>query len=335
MPSTTVFLLIACLYAGAYAQAPRDIASAYNLATSTSFPIPSSTASSEDTQELIIADWSLGKGRIQENGDNLRFVADPFPTSNRSAPVLRVLYPADSYTHATGGGTQFYNLWNATDDSKFETMLLSYDLAFDSDFDWVKGGKLPGLRGGLASTGCSGGKLPTGKECFSSRLMWRKGGSGEVYAYIQKSNDLCDRSDVGCNEDFGISIDRKSFTFATGVWQRLSLLVQLNNPPNVANGNIQFFYNDQHVLSQDGLQIRTADNLTINGLFFSTFFGGADDSFATPKDVHAYFRNITLWGSSRPSNLTGPVVSSAPSPNSPISLYHFAYVSLMGLLLAL
>jgi hypothetical protein len=58
-------------------------------------------------------------------------------------------------------------------------MMVSYELAFDSNFDWVKGGKLPGLRGGLNSTGCSGGNQADGLSCFSTRLMWRRDGEGE------------------------------------------------------------------------------------------------------------------------------------------------------------
>ena len=83
-----------------------------------------------------------------------------------------------SFSHDTGGA-QFYSLWNRSDDSSFKSMIVSYELAFDSGFDWVKGGKLPGLRGGLNSTGCSGGNKATGLDCFSSRLMWRKNGDGE------------------------------------------------------------------------------------------------------------------------------------------------------------
>lgn len=57
-------------------------------------------------------------------------------------------------------------------------MMVSYEVAFDTDFDWVKGGKLPGLRGGNLD-GCSGGNQADGDNCFSARLMWRQGGMGE------------------------------------------------------------------------------------------------------------------------------------------------------------
>ncbi len=62
---------------------------------------------------------------------------------------------------------------------QLRTMMVTYELAFDSGFDWVKGGKLPGLRGGLNSTGCSGGNQADGLSCFSTRLMWRRSGQGE------------------------------------------------------------------------------------------------------------------------------------------------------------
>lgn len=58
-------------------------------------------------------------------------------------------------------------------------MLLSYELAFDTNFQFVKGGKLPGVRGGPSTTGCDGGKEPNGTDCFSARLMWRKDAAGE------------------------------------------------------------------------------------------------------------------------------------------------------------
>jgi len=57
-------------------------------------------------------------------------------------------------------------------------MMLTYDIAFDENFDFVKGGKLPGLRGG-ANNGCEGGSQPNGTDCWSTRLMWRKNGAGE------------------------------------------------------------------------------------------------------------------------------------------------------------
>ncbi|KAF9531649.1 polysaccharide lyase family 14 protein [Crepidotus variabilis] len=289
---------------------PEAIASQYNLPTSTALPFPSATLSSSSAQSLLVSNWSLSKGHIQDGPQNLDFTTDPFPdkaapvapgTSSTSGPVLRISYPEGSFSHDTGGA-QFYSLWNTTDGSSFRTMMVSYEIAFDSGFDWVKGGKLPGLRGGLNSTGCSGGNQATGLDCFSSRLMWRKGGAGEIYAYIPTPNKLCGEKSVVCNSDFGVSFDRGSFTFISG---QITLVVQLNNPPNVANGHFAIYFNDVLAAQETNLQIRAADTVAANGFYFSTFFGGSDTSWATPVDAHTYFRNIRLWGSSDPSNTAG------------------------------
>jgi len=77
-------------------------------------------------------------------------------------------------------------------------MMLSYEIAFDSNFDWVKGGKLPGLRGGLNSTGCSGGNQADGLSCFSSRLMWRTNGQGEGLSTITLQFDVSHRRNSLC-----------------------------------------------------------------------------------------------------------------------------------------
>ncbi len=248
---------------------PASVASTYSLTTSTAFPYPSATQSTDDTQSFIVSQWSLSKGRIQNNPQNLAFVDDPFPnnpppvtdSSNYTSPVLQVTYPQGSYSDGAGGtsgsgGAQFINLWNASDGSSFNSMLLSYEVAFNTNFNWVLGGKLPGLRGGLATSGCSGGSQSDGSSCFSSRVMWRQKAAGEgthaipsrhflevdrnlVYAYIPSPNGLCNDNNIICNSDYGISISRGSFTFTTGQWNRITMLVQLNNSPDLANGNIQ------------------------------------------------------------------------------------------------
>lgn len=155
----------------------------------------------------------------------------PVLGSAENSTVLRITYPSQSYSGETGGA-QWYTRWKAADGSTFQSALLSYELAFDSNFNWVKGGKLPGLRGGPDSYGCSGGRQPDGNDCFSARLMWRAGGLGEgesplvslgvvvdrvsVYAYMLSPNDLCSDNNIVCNSDYGISVGRGSFRFVSG-----------------------------------------------------------------------------------------------------------------------
>ena len=164
---------------------PTTLASMYSLATSTSMPFPTQTLSNSDAQSFIVSGWSLSKGQIQQGGGNIAFVDDPFPnnpapvsTTNSTGPVLQVKYPKGGFG-SESSGMQLYSLWNTSDGSTFNSMLLTYEVAFDSNFDFVKGGKLPGVRGGPDPDGCSGGSASNGTNCFSSRLMWRKQGAGE------------------------------------------------------------------------------------------------------------------------------------------------------------
>ncbi|RDB16966.1 hypothetical protein Hypma_002633 [Hypsizygus marmoreus] len=357
LQSTCMFAFIAILFASPVLAATQQasveqIALQYGLTTSTTFPFPSATQATANAQALIVSEWSLGKGRIQDNPDNLAFVEDPFPNKpppiasgiNNTGPVLQATYAAGSFSHDSGG-SQFYNLWNTTDGSSFQTMLVSYEVAFDENFDWVKGGKLPGLRGGLNSTGCSGGNASNGKDCFSSRVMWRKNGAGEVYAYIPSPNDLCSDSNISCNSDFGISISRGSFGFVSGQWNRITMLVRLNDPPNVANGNIQLYYNDLQAINQTNLQIRSSSSVVANGFYFSAPFtfpsiersleASSDSTWATPNTTHTYYRSIRMWAGSAPSNLTGQFVSAASRPRATLLSAQLTGLALAGLFVAL
>jgi len=91
--------------------------------------------------------------------------------------VLQLFYPQDSINPGNNpeGGADFYA--TPLDLTNARNVTLAYSVFFPVDFDWVKGGKLPGLYGG--HIGCSGGDKAL--DCFSTRLMWRQNGAGEVY----------------------------------------------------------------------------------------------------------------------------------------------------------
>jgi hypothetical protein len=171
-----------------------SVASQYQLTATMTIPFPNKALNNSGTQSFITSNWNLSKGRIQNGASNLVFVADPFPdapvpgSNSTSGPVLRVQYPAGSFQDNNAGGAQMYAMWNSSASGEpFQSMLISYEIAFDAGFDWVKGGKLPGIRGGPDPDNCSGGKQANGTNCFSSRLMWRTDGAGEgelVFCFV-------------------------------------------------------------------------------------------------------------------------------------------------------
>ena len=55
------------------------------------------------------------------------------------------------------------------------------------NYEFVQGGKLPGLFGGSVS--CGGGANAAELGCFSTRLMWRREGDAELYLYAPYDQD--------------------------------------------------------------------------------------------------------------------------------------------------
>lgn len=220
---------------------------------------------------------------IRADGDwGLNNISAIALTNSKFARVLRVNYPAGSasplvtgQTAAPVGGTQFFaDLGMQPQNS----LRLSYYLRFSPDFNFVKGGKLPGLFGGKVN---NGRKIPDGTNGFSTRYMWRTKGDGEVYAYLPTSNE------------HGTSIGRGNWRFQPGTWYHLEQEVILNQPGK-KNGRIRVWVDGKPVLNQGNLTFRTTNNLKIEGVFFSTFFGGGSAAWATPKNVYIDFADFSV-----------------------------------------
>ena len=74
---------------------------------------------------------------------------------NDTVNCMQILYPKGSNapSNSPQGGTEFYA--HPLDITLAQNVSLQYSIYFSGDFDFVKGGKLPGLYGG--HKGCSGG----------------------------------------------------------------------------------------------------------------------------------------------------------------------------------
>jgi len=186
---------------------------------------------------------------------------------------------AGSFEDNDTGGAQFYAMWNSSSGTAYESMMLSYEVAFDSGFDWRKGGKLPGLRGGPDPNNCSGGHQANGTNCFTTRLMWRTNGEGELYAYLPSS------------EKYGTSLKRGSFSFTPGQWHCIEQELTLNTPGK-PDGVVRGWLDGKSTFQQEGLLFRTVPSLRIEGVFFSTFFGGSDTTWASTADTHIDFADF-------------------------------------------
>jgi hypothetical protein len=206
-------------------------------------------------------------------------------TSDIGEPALRVKYPEGTSSPSDNGkgGAGFYSALEMP--AGTDRACLRYKVRFPKDFDFVKGGKLPGLFGGKAP---SGGDKVDGKDGFSMRLMWREDGKGELYEYI---------ANKGEKTDYGLSVGRGLWTFPTGRWVTIEQEVILNDPDR-ADGIVRLWVDGKPILEQDDIAYRTASDESISGLMFSTFFGGSGKDWRTPQDQYVDFGDFRLYAPS-------------------------------------
>ncbi|WWC60724.1 uncharacterized protein I303_103300 [Kwoniella dejecticola CBS 10117] len=209
-----------------------------------SYPIAGTTWESDaqisDLSSFSISNFSSGSQNIEvlagSPSSSLDVSAESFtgesPGSSWDGTInsLRITYPAGSLNPGNNprGGSTFYA--HPLNMRRVHNATLEYSVFFPKDFDFVKGGKLPGLYGGYS--GCAGGV--DARDCFSTRMMWRENGHGELYLYAprhRQTQRLCRSPPFSdCSTPYGLSIGRGSWTFQRGEWTNIRQDVWLNTP---------------------------------------------------------------------------------------------------------
>lgn len=202
--------------------------------------------------------------------------------------ILQVKYPKGSYIPSApiNGGIQFYASPVVFPSN---VITLRYSVMFQPNFDWVKGGKLPGVFvGDIGSNG--GDHIPNGA---SIRLMWRTGGLLEAYLYASGNQVPKLENEPGyiTNNDFGVSLWRGSFSAEAGKWTDITLRVKSNSFKK-NDGYIGITVNN--VTKEFNKMMWTVNALPINGIMAHTFFGGQDISWSTPLAQYAYFKDFSV-----------------------------------------
>lgn len=261
-----------------------------------------SITSTDDEISTADLEWFFGGGlEFWDHGSFGVDRAELIETARApDGAMVRVFYPAGSASRRAKGEDGGMQVYMRLPDDPVDELYLQYYVRFPPDFDFVKGGKLPGLYGGTVT---GGQHIPDGTDGFSTRYMWRRGGDGEVYAYLPTS------------EKHGTSLGRGCWFFTPGRWTAIQQRVRLNTPGET-DGEITVWQDGRQVLTQTGLTFRTTDDLKIDGLFFSTFFGGGDTSWASPVDQYADFAAFTVSdGYIPPAAEVGAADADAPESN--------------------
>lgn len=235
-----------------------------------------------------------------ENSDSWNIVQYDYGKDQTSydsgKEAIRVLYSKGSWAPSAGetdgyGGFNFY-----ASPATFPTneACLQYNLKFEQNFDWVKGGKLPGMW--IGNIGASGGNHDV--NGYSYRSAWHANGAAQAYLYIpkQQSPDLGKQPGFINSDVYGDALWRGQFAFDTNTWYSVKLYIKLNTfngaSPHYDGVIGMAINNTTHMFDK----IVWTDNKqhTINGIMMDTFFGGSDISWASSQTTYSYFRNFVV-----------------------------------------
>lgn len=224
-------------------------------------------------------EWkALWPGTKWANGpDEGRLSVDDTRAANGSAKSIRVLYPAGSKQPAYSGSQWFANL-----NGEYEDLYLSYWVRFEEDFDFVLGGKLPGLGG--ANT------FNDRTNEWSGRLMWRENGWAEFYTHVPRNNDF----DPG--DRFWWNTEGFQAVFVPGQWHHIEIHMKLNTPGEF-DGIMEGWFDGRKAATYNDFYFRDepTESTKICWVFFSTFFGGSSsDIWNASKDEHANFDQFVV-----------------------------------------
>lgn len=183
------------------------------------------------------------------------------------SPVLEVSLPKGSlsprHTGPSKGGVAFQ--WRPSRIEAASAACLSYSVWLPPDFDFKRGGTLPGVYGAG-----DGGR--DDKTVFAARYMWRDGGRVDLLL-TQPSNGEVKTG----------SMDQDFFQLPLGKWVRLEQEVVLNGPGR-KDGALRVWADGKLVVSRQNMVLRENDGVMFGGVQADAFYGGLDSSFAAPKD---------------------------------------------------
>ena len=227
---------------------------------------------------------------------------------------LAVAYPKGKVgTKETGAQ------WKSFLPQAVEEASLSYRVKFSEGFDFVRGGKLPGLAGGTAPTGS---KQADGFNGWAGRLMWRtefKGTPGSPQQLTSGGISYAKHVNSGFAQDgrqedrvFWVNVDGQNTSLTSNVWYEIKQRVVMNTP-GVKDGVLQIWLDGNLVLDQDDIEYRKTAELKIDQFYFSTFFGGNSSGWATSKNETIFFDDIQV---SAPQN--GPATLTVPGQHPTI-----------------
>lgn len=163
---------------------------------------------------------------------------------------------------------------------------LSFEVKFDANFDWSRGGKVgAGFRIGDGNTGC---RVPKDGEGGSMRIMWYKDNQGKVsfipYIYYGDMPGPCGDN---FNKMFPVEGNLE-----LGKWYSVYMYFKSNTDDN-KDGLAVIKIDGETLLDETLRWTRIESKRRVNGIFFHTFRGGSESYWESAEDGYVYYRNIS------------------------------------------
>jgi hypothetical protein len=195
--------------------------------------------------------------------------------ANPRSRLLRIKYPAHQVGPVKSGGQALVRLQQA------EEYYLSYRVRFQPNFDFRKGGKLPGLASGDGKY--SNGVKPVHGDGWTARLMWLNDGKLVPYVYY-----------VGMPKEnhWGESWETNTF-LKPDVWYTITQRIRLNNSGK-SDGTYTIWLNNQKIADRHDMLWRYGNKGMIDSFIFSTFHGGNTADWAPRWDCYADFDDFRI-----------------------------------------
>lgn len=215
------------------------------------------------TNADYISDWKLQRGSLLSYDINI-LQEDDANYQN----YMQGYFPMGSFSDVNSGWH-----WETNLSSPVTELYFSYSIRFKPGFEWVHGGKMPGLQGGNVDAG----SYITEDAGFSARPMWSDGGRIVFYVYHQDMEG-----------NYGDSWGWGDFTFSTGKWYTVTERVVLNTIDEdgtaLNDGILEGFIDGELMFQRTNIKFKSKESINIESLSIASFFGGSSDFFAATRD---------------------------------------------------
>jgi hypothetical protein len=163
--------------------------------------------------------------------------------------------------------------WQPQSLGRVTAACLAYSIFLPDDFDFAKGGRLPGLMGNATATADTQDRRG---PSFSTRIAWRQGGQGDIQGHM-----------AGWPDQRMLGNDLAPFTIPRGRWAAIEQEVVLNTLPR-RDGLVRIWVDGELAYEKAGLAIRENMLGAINGVL-------AEVALAGPAPDGKAQKSQSLW----------------------------------------